>query len=59
MAVSQPCISQKFASGHKLTSFRLRFWWLKMGHRIFKAISLKALAIFKPRAILMPVVMVL
>lgn len=41
------------------TSLKLRFRDANIGHRIFKAMSLKALAIFKPSAILNAVVIAL
>lgn len=39
------------------TSTRFLFPFARIGHLMFNAISLKALAIFKPNAILIPVVM--
>lgn len=42
-----------------LTSIRLRFLLLRITHLMFNAISLNALAMFKPSAILIPVVIVL
>jgi hypothetical protein len=45
--------------GLALTSSKFRLLELRIGHLIFKAMSLKALAMFKLRAMLIPVVIVL
>lgn len=47
--------TQNFESNRTSTKFLLPL--ARMGHLIFNAISLKALAMFRPRAILIPVVM--